>query len=247
MVTKVFLGQRVAIIIQGQIQGMGQASYASLGDLYYSDHETFKKRLMEVTKIMASAGAATLVPFCVLNRPFIALWVGEGYQMEDNALTYLSSANAFLYALFGFWSFIFTVLGKPAEITRMIWKQALVNVVASIAFTLLIGGVGPIAGTLASFLLVPLWTYPRLLKEHFGLPARALFATLFWPIAVAVLPLTIYHFSSWRLFPTTWPAFFASGVSLFGVYALFFFIVLFDREEKEIFLARVRRFTARFL
>lgn len=241
MVTKVFLGQRVAVIIQGQLQSMGQASFASLGALYYSDAEAFKKRLMEVTTVLASVGAATLVPVCVLNRPFIALWVGEGYQMESNTLTYLASANAFLYGLFSFWAIIFTVLGKPAEITRMIWKQATVNVIVSVIFTKIFGGVGPIAGTLTSFLLVPLWNYPLLLQRHFGLPLRRLAHSILWPIVASVLPLTIYHYSEWKLFPSTWIGFIASGLLLVSIYLGFFFVVLFNPEERDIFLQRLRK------
>jgi O-antigen/teichoic acid export membrane protein len=240
VVTKVFLGQRVILILQGQLQAIGQSSYASLGKLYYEDVDRFKKRIMEVTKIVAVAGVAVLVPVCVLNQPFIALWVGEGYQMPSNALTYLASSNAFLYGLFSFWSYIFTVLGKPSEITSMIWKQAMVNLVASIIGTKLFGGIGPILGTLISFLLVPMFYYPRLLEKHFGLSGRGVWKTILTPLVIAVIPLFVYQVGPVKINPQTWPTFILTGAVIFFSYVWILLMLLFNREERDLFFNRIK-------
>lgn len=239
VVTKVFLGQRLTQIIQGQLQSIGQASFASLGALYYSEQEIFRKRFLEVTKLLCIVALATLVPLCVLNRPFISLWIGDAYQMESNALTYLSAANAFLYALFSFWSLVFTVLGKPGELTAMQWRQAIINVIASLAFTYWFGGVGPIAGTLVSFILVPTWTYPQLLARHFNMPLYPLVATVMLPFGVGILLLTALHFSPWQLWPMSWFELIAWGAVLFGTLSSVLFVMLFNREEKKLFFNRL--------
>lgn len=247
MVTKVFLGQRVVLIMQGQIQSLGQASYASLGSIYYSDSSAFRARVMEVTKLLSVVGVSLLVPVCILNRPFIALWVGAGYQMESNALTYLASSNAFLFGLFSFWSFIFTVLGKPSAITKMIWWQAGVNLVASILCTIYLGGPGPMAGTLISFLLVPLWQYPKLLKEHFELPEPQLFSTIFKPLMLGLTFLLLHHFSPWKLSPVTWFTFFVYGALVFSLVSGLLFFALFNRQERHLFITRIKVLCRNFL
>lgn len=247
VVTKVFLGQRMVLILQGQLQSVGQSTYASLGSLYYTDIEVFKKRMMEVTKIISAMGVAALVPICLLNRPFIALWVGPQYQMESNALTYLSAANAFLYGLFSFWAFIFTVLGKSSEITRMIWKQAVVNVAASLISTHYFGGIGPILGTLVSFIIVPLWSYPKLLALHFSLSQRKLSEAILFPLAFGTLPLAIYHISPWVLWPRSWIELGVFGAGIFSAYSLLLFYLLFNSTERTTFLLRLRFLCKKFL
>ncbi len=240
MVTKVFLGQRVVMIMQGQLQSLGQSTYASLGTLYYSDIEIFKKRFMEVTKIISLVGVATLVPICILNQAFIALWVGDGYQVGGNALTYLAASNAFLFSLFSFWAFVFTALGKPSGITSMIWRQAVVNVIASIVATIYLGGIGPIAGTLISFIAVPLYYYPHLLKTHFGLSQVELMKTISVSALFGIAPLILYHYSPFKFNPTSWPTFFIIGILIFLTYSLFLVFALFNIEERLIFFNRLK-------
>jgi O-antigen/teichoic acid export membrane protein len=242
MVTKVFLGQRVVQIMQLQILSLGQASWASLGSLYYNKETNeglFEKRLMEMTKVLAIFAVAGLVPICVLNQAFIELWVGEKYLMGSNALVYFASANAFFLGLFNFWGFIFSILGKPGVITKLFWKQAIINVIASIICTKYLGGIGPIVGTLISYLLVPLWLYPKLLKKHFGLHELKLFSSFTWPALVGISSLVFYHFSPWRFNHLTWFHFVFSGIAIFILNSLILFFILFNREEKILFINRI--------
>ncbi len=252
-VTKVFLGQRVVQIVQGQLQSIGLASWASLSSLYHDreiNNGLFEKRILEVTKILSCMSIASLVPVCILNQTFIGLWVGDSYLMETNTLTLLASANAFFWTLFSFWQFTMTVLGKPAEITRMIWIQAVVNVIASITFTKLWGGIGPIAGTLLSYILVPLWFYPKLMLKNFKIAETRLLSSFALPGLIGILCVVLYHYSPWKFHSLNWITFILSGIMLFGVLASFLFIVLFNEEEKKLFLGRIRglweKFSRRF-
>jgi len=166
--------------------------------------------------------------------------------MESDALVYLASWNAFFWSLFSFWGLLFAVLGKPQVLTKMFWGQALINVTASLLLTNAIGGVGPIAGTLLSNLLVPLWCYPILLKQNFDLPYRSTVTSLVWPGVVGVLSVLGYAYSPWKFQELTWPAFFAWGILIFSFYLGFLFLVLFNREEKEIFIKRASGLFAKF-
>lgn len=237
-VAKIFLGQRIIVILQGQLQSIGQSAYASLGALYYSDIESFRLRVHEVTKIISVFAVSLLVPVCLFNKPFISLWIGDELQVEGNLLTYLASGNAFLLGLFSFWSLLFTVLGKAHEITTMTWKQAGVNVSASILCTYLIGGAGPILGTLVSLVVIPLWSYPRLLSVHFGLSERDLFKTILAPFLFGVLCLFSYQSLPFKLRPTSWfSLIFYGGLIALGIF-IFFFCFFFRAEERRFFLRR---------
>lgn len=242
MVTKVFLGQRVVQIMQLQLLSLGQASWASLGTLYYHEEEhpgLFEKRLMEMTKVLAIFAVAGLVPICVLNQAFIELWVGEKYLMGSNALVYFASANAFFLGLFNFWGFIFSVLGKPGVITKLFWQQAIINVLASLICTKYFGGIGPIVGTLISYLIIPVWLYPKLLKEHFGLHELRLFASFLWPAFLGVGSVVFYHFSPWKFTHLSWLHFIFSGTLIFLVNSILLFLILFNKAEKKLFINRI--------
>ncbi len=245
-VTKVFLGQRIVLILQGQLQALGQSSFASLGTLYYSEPELFRRRVLEVTRVLAVAAVALLVPVCLLNRSFISLWVGDEYQLETNSLTLLASGNAYLFSLFSFWSLVFTVLGKPAALTPLMWRQALVNVAASIAGTKLFGPVGPVAGTLVSFSLVSFWSYPRLLSTHLGVEARAVLQSILGPLAVALLTLGIAVLAPYELAPKTWISFFFTGGVFFILYGGMLFFLMFKQEERAIHFNRMAKLWERY-
>ncbi len=231
-VTKVFLGQRIVLILQGQLQALGQSSFASLGNLYYSDPAVFRQRALEVTKLIAVGAVAVLVPVCLFNRSFIALWVGREYLLGDDTLTLLAAGNAYLFGLFSFWALLFTVLAKPAVLTPTLWTQALVNVGASLAGTRLLGPPGPIAGTLVSFLVVSLWSYPRLLTVHFGLPVRAILARVFGPLVVAGLTLGLAAALPARPDPQSWAGLIAAGTTVSVLYGVLLFFTMFNRAER---------------
>ncbi len=245
-VTKVFLGQRIVLILQGQLQALGQSSFASLASLYYTDAPLFRRRVLEVTKILAVASVALLVPVCLLNRAFISLWVGEQFQMDSNALTFLASGNAYLFGLFSFWSLVFTVLGKPAALTPLMWKQALVNVTASVLGAKFIGAEGPVAGTLLSFSLISFWSYPRLLSRHLGIESYEILKRILGPLFVGVITLGIGSQLPLDLAPKDWVTFFLTAGVFFLFYSSSLFYTMFTREERAMNLQRMAKLWDRF-
>ncbi len=242
-VTKVFLGQRVVQILQGQLTGLGQAAWASLSSLYYSDAggEAFKLRFLEMTKVLVVMAVILLVPVCILNESFLRLWVGEEHMLPGNTLVYVAAVNALFFPLFGFFSFIFTVLGKPKEITRIEWAQALVNISASLALTSYLGGVGPIAGTLVSFLVVSLVRYPWLIQRHFGISSLALYRTILAPALAGIGTVFCWDRFAVSLPITDWASFFLCAAGVGGASAAVFYLLLFTRAEKELFRSRLSK------
>ncbi len=244
MVTKVFIGQRMAQIIQVQLLSVGQSSWASLSHIYFEENnrELFEKRFYEITKIIAYVAIILLVPVCALNRSFISLWVGKDLLLETDVLIYLASANAFFHGIFSFWGLIITVLGKANLLTKPFWIQALCNVTASLLGTYFFGGVGPILGTLVSYLVIPFFIYPQLLKNHFNLSISKLLSSLILPFLLGVLVLILLIFSGVQLTDLSLKDFAWKSFAIFTVNALMMFLVLFNREEKVILINRINNF-----
>lgn len=248
MVTKVFIGQRVALIMQTQLLSLGQSSWASMSHLYFDEtkRELFTKRFYELSKIIAFLAVILLVPVCLLNRAFIILWVGKDQLMETNALIYLAAANAFFHGVLSFWGLIMTVLGKADIITKPFWTQAIVNVVASLLGTYFLGGIGPILGTLISYIIVPFFIYPQLLHKHLSLDYSRLYRTLIFPFFAGISVVILLNYSGWNLIELTVKEFILNGFIIFTVNTIFMFMILFNREEKQILISRMMHLKSNF-
>jgi hypothetical protein len=250
VVTKVFLGQRVVMIVQGQLQSIGQTSWASLGSLYYDKEKNpgvFEKRVTEVSKFLSALAVSLLIPTCLLNTVFLKLWVGPEYLMDTNALVYLSSGNAFFWSLFSFWGILFGVLGKAEKITRMVWFQAVINVSVSLFLTKSIGGLGPMAGTLFSNLMVPMWCFPYLLKKNFNISYRSTLYSLIVPGLIGITSLVIYHLLPWKFSNLGWLSFLGWGMFIFSSYVMLFYLFFFNKSERKIFTKRIQNLTSGLL
>ncbi|MBY0516455.1 MAG: lipopolysaccharide biosynthesis protein [Bacteriovoracaceae bacterium] len=242
MVTKVFIGQRVATIMQQQLLSLGQASWASLSTLYYSNEgtERFDKRFYEMSKLLSFTAMILLVPVCLLNRSFITLWVGKDLLMDTDTLIFLASANAILHGVFSFWGYIITVLGKADLLTKPFWIQAIINVSASILGTYYFGGIGPLFGTLISFLIVPLLFYPKILEINFKLKLAALYKSLFFPLVIGLLVLVAFLKSGINFVDLSVTEFVLKGILTLFVTTFVLFFVVFSKDEKSLLIKRVR-------
>lgn len=249
MVTRVFIGQRVALIMQTQLLSLGQSSWASMSHLYFDESrkDLFTKRFYELSKIIAFLAVILLVPVCLLNRSFIILWVGKEQLMETNALIYLAAANAFFHGVLSFWGLIMTVLGKANIITKPFWAQAIINVTASLIGTYYFGGIGPILGTLVSYLFVPFFIYPKLLHEHLSLDYKRLYQTLIFPFFAGVLVVIFLNYSGLKLTELTIKEFILNGFLIFTLNSVLMFLILFNREEKRLLINRVKHLKSNFL
>src|SRR5439155_824777 len=75
-ITSLFVTQRLAVLMQGLLQGIGNATWAALADLHARhEHEASNQRLIELTKLGAVLAVAALAPIIAYNRRFVALWI----------------------------------------------------------------------------------------------------------------------------------------------------------------------------
>lgn len=175
--------QRLAQVAQGQLLGVGNATWAALAELHFQQRrDIFRQRVIDLTGLVSGAGVALLVPICLVNRGFISLWVGPG-RFGGNLITFLAASNALFTAVWSLWGWCFSGTGMNRRLLRISIAWGAVNVVSSVGATFLIGLPGPLIGTFVSFLLVPFWATPLVMRGTFGIPPLALIGALARPMA----------------------------------------------------------------
>ena len=132
-VMPLFLTQRLPQLAQVQLQGVGNASWAALGELHaLGRHYVFNARLVELTRLLAALSLAALVPIAAYNHAFVNLWVG-GANYGGSPVTALAAVNAFLLALVTLWGWCFSGTGQIAVLVPMMMLSAVLNLALSVA------------------------------------------------------------------------------------------------------------------
>jgi O-antigen/teichoic acid export membrane protein len=186
MVVPLVLTQRLLLMAQGQLQGVGNASWAGLAELYSrGETNTFRRRVIELTNLTTIFAVAVLLPIAAFNRPFVFLWVGSRHY-GGQWMTLFAMLNAFLLSLISLWAWVFTGTG---EVRRIVWPmvlQTVFNFGASVVLTRIAGPVGPLIGTFVGFITVTVWFIPWQLQKTFSIPAKQLVAAVTKPVALGI-------------------------------------------------------------
>ncbi|WGV29008.1 lipopolysaccharide biosynthesis protein [Halotia branconii] len=181
-----FVTQRLTMLAQSQIQGIGNATWAALADLYAKgEREKFNTRLIELTRLVAVMGLAFMVAIAAYNHYFIKLWVGED-RFGGDGITLLAACNGFLLGLLSLWGWCFSGTGNQTKLVRPATLAAVINFLASIISTHFFGIIGPLLGTFIAFTTVSLWQLPLLMREVFGTSLRQLFLAVAQPLTVSL-------------------------------------------------------------
>jgi O-antigen/teichoic acid export membrane protein len=183
MVVPLYLTQRLAELATAQVQAIGSSSWAALTELYVlGDRETFNRRILDLSSLVATLGVAALAPIVAYNRHFIALWVGPQHYAGELA-TVVAASNAFLLSTVTLWDFCLSGTGHIRCLVPLSLVSAAINLTASLGLTGPLGVAGPLLGTLIALLSTSLWYQPRLLRRVFGTPLGGLFRAWFRPLA----------------------------------------------------------------
>jgi O-antigen/teichoic acid export membrane protein len=233
MVVPIVLTQRLASLVQGQLQGFGSASWAGMAELHArGEQQTFQRRLVELTRLIAIVGIAALVPIAIFNRTFVNGWVGTvGFGGEY--LTLLACANAFLLSIVSLWGWIFTATGQVKLLVLPMTVQTVLNVGFSVLLTYRYGIAGPVAGTTLALVTVSLWVLPVLLRSRFDIPVHQLIMAMLHPLLLAVpCALGLLWISHVRM-PHGWlGSLIAIGLAGLAYLALAFWLVLPRMERR---------------
>jgi hypothetical protein len=124
---------------------------------------------------------ACIVPICAYNHHFVFLWIGQA-RFGGRLLSAIAGANALCLAIFSLWSWCINGTGQAPIVVPLAVAQTVVNFGLSVMFTLKLGIVGPVLGSLVAYILVSSWYLPLLLGQLFGTSKRALFSAVAWPV-----------------------------------------------------------------
>jgi O-antigen/teichoic acid export membrane protein len=239
MVVPFFLTQRLVSLAQGQLQGIGNASWAALVELHLAgDHGKFNQRLIELTNVAATLGVAVLVPIAVYNHYFVSLWVGAG-RFGGEWLTGVAVLNGFLQALFSLWGWAFSGTGQVGRLVRMYIAAAVVNLTVSIVCTRAFGLAGPLLGTLVAFTTVNLWWLPWLLRRVFGTSLWSLFAAVMLPLAIGLPYAVLAWWFAHRHVPWGWLGLASEMIAVALLYLVLWWWLGLRRGERILWSNRV--------
>lgn len=212
-VTPLFLTQRLTSLAQVQLQSVGNASWAALGQLHaLGRHEDFNARLVELTRLVAGLATIVLIPIAAYNHVFIQLWIGVR-NYGGPVVTAFATINAFLLALVSLWGFCFSGTGQVAAMVPAMIVGALLNVALSVSGAFLFGVAGPLIGTAVAIAATTLWYLPVLLRRRFGTDLGALVRAAVLPLVWAAPPAAAIVFMARRYPPASWPELGAHGAA----------------------------------
>lgn len=240
-----FITQRLTALVQSQIQGIGNSSWAAMAELYAQEkYEQFNARTIELTRLVVIMSCALMTPIVAYNHYFVELWVGSD-RFGGDGVTILAATNGLLLGILSLWGWLFAGTGQQAKLVRLNVISTIVNVLLSIICTRSFGIVGPLLGTFISFITINLWQLPLIMRSVFGTSVKSLFMAIVQPLLVGVP----YGACVWVLAKNNpqwgWIGL-AIGVSftLIGYIFLAWCLVL-NRTEQEAWIARFKAISNR--
>jgi O-antigen/teichoic acid export membrane protein len=239
-VVPLFLTQRLTSLAQGQLQSVGGASWAALGQLHaLGRHDVFNARLVELTRLVAALATIVLIPIAAYNHIFIGLWIGES-NYGGPVVTAFATVNAFLLALVSLWGYCFSGTGQVALLVPAMIAGSVLNVALSVTGALVFGVAGPLMGTCIALAATTLWYLPVLLQRHFGADLGSLVRAVVLPLLWAAAPAAVIVFVAKHYPPASWLALgvqgAASGMLLLSVW----WFGELRAEERAHYAGRVR-------
>jgi O-antigen/teichoic acid export membrane protein len=246
-VTTLYFTQRLAVLAQTLLLGIGSATWAPLADLHArGEHEAFNRRLIELSWLLALLSVAGLGPIVAYNRHFVGFWMGPNFAYGGDLVIIVAAINAFLVAQFSLWGWCFSATGQTHRVAGSAVVAALVNVAASVLLTRRLGLVGPLLGTTFASVAVSLWNLPWLLRRVFGTSTRALARAVAVPLAWGVL----YAGGLWWLAHHHRPygqlgLIVEMGLAVLGFAALGGAAILLNADDRAVWRLRLRTVFAR--
>ncbi len=240
-VTTLFFTQRLAVLVQMLMAGIGSAVWAGLAELHaLGEHETFNRRLVELSRLVAVLSVAALGPIVAFNRQFVGLWMRPGFVYGGDAIIITAAINAILLPQLLLWSWCFSVTGQARWLVAPSLVGAAVNLAASVLLTHLLGLVGPLLGTTVSFVAVSLWYLPRRLHRVFGTSTAALSRAVASPLAWGGIYTVGLWWAARHAPPVGWLGLAAAmGLAALGFLALAAAILL-RAEDRALWRLRLR-------
>ena len=240
-VTQLYATQRLFDVIQSQLFAVGQASWASLADIFHKNQlELFRRRVIQLLRLIYVMAFATLIPVYHFNGSFVSLWVGQGrYGGVLTSAIMLANVLAVAFTVFSTWCL--TGTGHLNSIMRLTIVTSLLDIAASLVFTRSLGLNGPILGSCIVFYLFSIPWHVRLLSQHFQIPGRQLARSVLGPWLLAIpLGLVCYGLKLWSAPVGQWSAL----AVLMGLPAVIYLVMagsfLLEPEDQQTLWRKLR-------
>jgi O-antigen/teichoic acid export membrane protein len=239
-VASLYNTQRLAGLGQTLLSAVGGAAWAGLAELHArGERETFNRRLVELSRLVAVLAAAGLAPVVAFNRPFVRLWLGADFPYGGDAVAAVAAYNVFVLAQLSLWTWCFGATGKVARVVPQAAVGAALNLAASVWLARRVGLVGPLLGTALAMTLVGLTALPGQLRAAFGTPVGPLLRAVAGPFLWAVASGAALYALGRRYEPQTWPGLaLAMGLPAAGSLA-FGVLVLLTPEDRDLWRRRL--------
>ncbi len=186
-VTSLIITQRLAQVAQQQLANVGTASWAGLADLYHrGEHETFRRRLLELFRLVTILGIATIGPIVAFNRHFVTLWMGPRWVADlygGDLVAIAAGANALLVPLVSLCGWCMTGTGRVRMLVVPSLISSTLNLSSSILLARYVGVAGPLLGTTVTVLVFSVWINSGLIRRTFGVPMRSMARSVAAPLA----------------------------------------------------------------
>ena len=167
-VTPFFITQKLAILIQNQLQGIGDSTWAAIGQNYHSGNpKLFRSSVYKILKWVSILSVSFLVPLYTYNQHFITLWTGTKTFAGSN-VTIVACLNAFFLAVITVLSNILVSTGKMKSLVPIYISSCVLNLSLNVFLTFKLGIVGPITATLITYVLIYIIGLTYLLNKEYS-------------------------------------------------------------------------------
>ncbi|MFM7319214.1 MAG: lipopolysaccharide biosynthesis protein, partial [bacterium] len=168
-VTKLYATQRLFEVVQTQLFAVGNASWASLAQIYHQNKlDLFRSRVLQLLKLIMILGLSVVVPLLFRNKGFVGLWIGNE-RYGGNSLSIVSGllTIGLGFTVFSTWCLMCT--GHLQSVLRLSVITAILDISATLIFTKTLGLIGPALGSCIVLYLVTIPWHILLLKKIFGI------------------------------------------------------------------------------
>jgi hypothetical protein len=229
--------QRLLYALGTAVLTVGGATWAAVSTAHHAGGGAGP--LVQVTRATAALACLVLVPLTVVNRPFMAAWVGAEHDLGPGYAA-ATAVGLFAVALLNAWALPLIGAGHLRTLGRPLAALTAVGTVGGV-FAMRAGY--PAAAVLA-LAVAPLGMVvgplPPLLRSAMGVSRRRLFAAVGRPVAVAAVPaatlvglLAVVPLPTWgRL---------TAAVAYGLVYLGLVWLVVLSADDRAAVTARLRR------
>ncbi len=240
------LTQRLPVFAQTQLQALGGGTWAAMAELHFTgQHTLFRQRLLEITRLVAVLATAVLVPILLFNRMFVTLWVGPR-EFGGWGVNLLAVLDAFFLAIISFWGWLFSGTGRVGRLLPQQVAGAVVNLTASLILTYRYGLVGPLLGTLITYVGISVPVLFWLLQRDFGVSSLRLFMAIAGPLFYAAVFLALLKAAGGGGAPAGWVSLLWRFLLVATTFLASAWYVLVSGQERALWQASLHRAILQF-